>query len=259
MKIHFIGVGSAFTTTDYFQSNMLITSRSGKKLLLDCGSDARFALAEHSSRHHGLTSLNIDAVYISHLHADHIGGMEWLAFTTYFNPDIPRPQLFAENTLLHEMWNDCLQGGLRSIGAKLMHLTDYFACHALSADGEFEWEGIHFKLFRMPHILNGFSNHYSYALRITETNTQRAIFISTDTIFCPDILAAVAPQVDVIFHDCETSPFPTGVHAHYQELMTLPAEIKNRMWLYHYQPHPPFHARDDGFLGFVYKGQGFEF
>jgi len=46
MKIKFIGVGSAFTTPDYYQPNILITARTGKKLLLDCGSDARFALAE---------------------------------------------------------------------------------------------------------------------------------------------------------------------------------------------------------------------
>jgi len=34
MKIKFIGVGSAFTTQDYYQSNMLITARSGKDLLV---------------------------------------------------------------------------------------------------------------------------------------------------------------------------------------------------------------------------------
>jgi len=33
MKIKFIGAGSAFTSPDYYQSNMLITSKSGKRLL----------------------------------------------------------------------------------------------------------------------------------------------------------------------------------------------------------------------------------
>src|SRR5215813_8474415 len=71
MKLTFIGTGSAFTM-DNFQSNMLLED-SGKRLLIDAGGDVRFALAKV-----GLGAKDIDALYISHLHADHIGGIEWL-------------------------------------------------------------------------------------------------------------------------------------------------------------------------------------
>jgi ribonuclease BN (tRNA processing enzyme) len=257
MKIQFIGVGSAFTSARYYQSNMLITARSGKKLLLDCGSDARLALAELAADDCGRPTQVIDAVYISHLHADHIGSLEWLAFSTYFNPSVPKPRLFMEKATMHELWNHSLSGGLGSIGAKLTHLSDFFTCKPLPPNGSFEWEGIHAHLFPMPHIRNGYRNHYSYGLHLHE-NGQRGVFISTDSLLVADFLATIAPRVDFIFHDCETG-FKTGVHAHYEELRYLPEKIKAKTWLYHYQPNPPYDARADGFCGFVHKAQIFEY
>jgi len=40
---------------------------------------------------------------------------------------------------------------------------------------------------------------------------------------------------DLIVHDCETGPFQSGVHAHYDQLRTLSAEVKAKMLLVHYQ------------------------
>jgi hypothetical protein len=69
---------------------------------------------------------------------------------------------------------------------------------------------------------------------------------------------------DIIFQDCETYDWQTGksksgVHAHYRELLTLPEEIRSKMWLYHYQDARPLpDAKADGFAGFVEQGQVFE-
>ncbi len=69
MRLIFLGTGSAFTLENY-QSNMLVESPEGL-LLIDCGGDARHSLARQ-----GWTALDITDIYISHLHADHIGGLE---------------------------------------------------------------------------------------------------------------------------------------------------------------------------------------
>ncbi len=69
MKLTFLGSGSAFTMNNR-QSNMILED-DGKILLIDCGTDIR-----HSLHQQDLSYKDIDAVYISHLHADHIGGME---------------------------------------------------------------------------------------------------------------------------------------------------------------------------------------
>jgi ribonuclease BN (tRNA processing enzyme) len=119
MKIKFLGVGSQFSTMEYYHSNMLITAQSGKKMLVDCGSDARFSLSE--SR---IGPNDIDAVYISHLHGDHIGGMEWMAFSTYFAQNSKKPKLFAEKSLMDDLWNYSLRGGLECIQGRslILHL-----------------------------------------------------------------------------------------------------------------------------------------
>ncbi len=259
MSITFLGVGSAFTTRDYYQSNLLITARSGRRMLVDCGSDARFSLAEWDAGN-GTVDVPIDAVYISHLHADHIGGLEWLAFNTYFNPGLPRPKLYAAAELHERLWNFALRSGLEYIADQVMTISDYFETHEVTADAPFEWEGIQFTPVRLLHVFNSIHPIFSFGLIIQEIIGGKTCFFSTDSVL--DIrlrthLNEWVPKVDLFFQDCETLPFKTRVHAHYEELCTLPETIRQKMWLYHYNPNPPFRPERDGFLGFVRKGQTF--
>jgi ribonuclease BN (tRNA processing enzyme) len=255
MKIRFIGVGSQFSSQDLYQSNMVITAASGKRLLLDCGGDARYSLNEC-----GMRQQDLDAVYISHLHADHIGGLEWLALSTYFAQKPRRLQLFGEQHLLEQLWNNSLRGGLECLQTKCTTLADYFACHAVAEGEQFQWEGIRFTIVKMLHIVGIDCNHHSYGLFIDSGKPgNKLVFISTDAIFQPELLQEIAAKADLIFHDCETSPYKTGVHAHYDQLCTLPAAIREKIWLYHYQTSPNYLPLADGFQGFVVKGQEFSF
>ncbi len=256
-KLTFIGVGSAFTTADYYQSNALIEADSGKKLLLDCGADARFALAER-----GITNENvgqeIDAVYISHLHADHVGGMEWLGFCTYFHPHWKPPTLFAAGRLIDDMWSHSLSGGMRSYEGKVLSIDDYFDCRPVRSNHSFEWEGLVFTPVQTVHVMNGFELVESFGLLIQESGRDAVNFMTTDTQFCPTQLGKFYSISTRIFHDCETAEFRSGVHAHYDELRSLDEDVRRKMWLYHYQPRPEQQPDRDGFLGFVHKGQTFD-
>lgn len=255
MKIRFIGVGSQFSGQGLYQSNIVITAASGKRLLVDCGSDARFSLSEYGMQPHDL-----DAVYISHLHGDHIGGMEWLALSTYFAREPRRLTLFGEKNLLGRLWNNSLRGGLECLRMKSTTLTDYFDCQALTEATPFHWEEIKFKMVKMQHIVGTDCNHHSYGLLIDSAALGgRSVFISTDAIFQPELLQEVAATSGLIFHDCETISYKTGVHAHYDELCTLPAAIKEKIWLYHYQANPDYLPHVDGFQGFIANGQEFSF
>ena len=71
-------------------------------MLIDCGSDIKHSLFEQ-----GLSHTDIDAVYISHLHADHVGGLEWLGFSKLFN-DKKKPKLYISPKLQTELWNNVL-------------------------------------------------------------------------------------------------------------------------------------------------------
>ena len=53
-----------------------------------------------------------------------------------------------------------------------------------------------------------------------------------DTMFDADYPIRFAKLVEVMFHD--TQLFFGGVHTSYQELMTLPEDVRKKMYLYHY-------------------------
>lgn len=255
MKLQFLGVGTQSSSQDQFHSNMVITTQSSKRMLIDCGSDVRFSLAEKN-----LLPTELDAVYISHLHADHIGGLEWLALNTYFDQIEQKPLLFCEEKLLTRLWEHSLKGGLECLGSKRMQLSDYFDCIPVEADGCFIWERINFSLVEMLHIPGACCNTYSYGLLVSNTaDRAQSFFVSTDTVFQPQRLENIAENVDVIFHDCETSEQRTSVHTHYAQLCTLPDSVKQKIWLYHYQSNSGQIPQKDGFRGFVVKGQEFCF
>lgn len=251
-KLLFLGSGSAFTVgADNFHSNLFLMSDSGKKLLIDCGSDIRFSL--HSL---GFSHQDITDIYISHLHSDHAGGLEYVGFMTKFDPACSRPNLYISKDLSEEIWQRTLSGGMSSVEGDLASLETFFKVNIVEKNRIFTWENIEFQLVKVVHIDNGYFIMPTYGLFFEMAGSK--IFITSDTQLCWDSLREFYEEADYIFHDCETARFPTSVHAHYQELVKLPAEIKGKMWLYGYQAGALPNALQDGFCGFVKRGQVFE-
>lgn len=253
IKLIFLGSGSAFTVgADNFQSNMLFVSEQGNKLLIDCGSDIRFSL--HAV---GLSYLDITNIYISHLHADHVGGLEYVGFSTKFDPKCNKPNLYLSKELAGELWNNTLSGGMRSIEGDIADLDTFFEKHTIDCDRSFVWSEIKFNLVKATHVDTGYFLSPSYGLFFELDGIK--VFLTTDVKLCPDEIGEFYQRADIIFQDCGTSRFPISIHAHYEQLLTLPKQIRKKMWLYHYQPGPLPDAKKDGFCGFVKRGQTFEF
>lgn len=253
MKLIFLGSGSAFTVgSDNFQSNMLLENESGQRLLIDCGSDARWAFHDR-----GLTHKDVEGVFISHLHADHTGGLEWLAFTTYFDPTCKKPTIYIAKSLVNELWDTVLRGGLSSLQTKQAELSTYFNVVEIDESNAFTWSNIPISLIKTVHVSSDEYLMPSYGLMIPIKS--KNILITTDIQFIPDQMDEYYKKAATIFQDCETTDVPSSVHAHYNELKTLDSSIKKKMWLYHYNPGPLPDCTKDGFLGFVKKGQVFEF
>ena len=257
MQITFIGAGSAFNKADG-QTNLILTADSGKRMLIDCGNYCPQALRDMGVREKDYATY-FDALYISHQHADHIGGLEELAFCTFFNPHKPKSlDLYCVDQLISGLWANSLSGGLDSIEGRLMHLTDYFTCHPLNVNAGFTWENIRCQTVQTVHVMGGFRIVPSYGLLLQE-EAGPTIFLTTDTQFCPHQISKFYDQADLIFHDCETAMFRSGVHAHYDDLCSLPEAVRRKMWLCHYQEGPTQQPITDGFAGFVAKGQTFDF
>lgn len=252
MELLFLGSGSAHTLgADNFQSNMILIADSGRRLLIDCGSDVRWSLARQ-----GLSHLDITDIYISHLHADHVGGLEYIGFQTKFDPRCRRPRLYLEASLVDPLWNHALRGGMGIISGMETKLETFFDVHIVTANNPFEWEGTRLEPVPAVHVSSPRATVHSYGLLI-ERDGHRT-FLTTDTQFTPGRLAAHYGRADLIFHDCETGPARTGVHAHYDDFVHLPAAVRAKTWLYGYPPGLLPDATAAGFLGFVRAGQSFE-
>ena len=253
MRLTFLGSGSAFTVGDHnYHSNMLLEDNNGKFLLIDCGSDARLSLYEL-----GFTYKEIEDLYISHLHADHVGGMEWLGINRCFDADCKLTNLFIPEDLVDDLWNKVLSGGLSCVQNGAPEINTFFKVCPIAKNSSFKWSNIEFNPVKTIHVLTEKGVVPSYGLFFKAGSIN--VFITTDTQFCPDEMKNFYQKADIIFHDCETSKIATGVHAHYTELTTLDPSIKNKIWLYHYNPGKLPNAKKDGFRGFVKKGQIFDF
>lgn len=265
IKLKILGSGSAFCNPQHnFNSMILVQFKCAgegiyRNLLLDCGSDFKAACF-----YHGIRPTDIDAVYVSHLHGDHIGGLEYLAFASYFMPPYRKPKLFITSALMKQLWDDSLKGGLESLatnqirdGKTISQLDTYFEPYPVMYNESFEFEGIKFSPIQMVHIVTGRYFKETYGLMI-DTGYNK-IFWTSDTQFAPKQLFGNYKEADIIIHDCETGPFKSDVHAHYTDLITLPSEIKEKMWLIHYQDNPIQDASlEGGFAGFLQRGQEIE-
>lgn len=257
MKITFIGTGSAFAKRNFNSSAILETTpkvtgmtdggatavTSVKRLMIDCGRTAPEAIAALGLKWH-----DIDVLYVSHAHSDHAGGIEEYAFMRMFVPPKSKPSIFGDREMLHDLWDHTLKGGLGAGTARRMYFEDYFNVNY--ADGEFEYGGVKFATVKLPHIMP------SYGLAWSGPN--KKAFYSSDCTFDLNTLLPIYRGADIIFQDCEAAPYKSGVHAHFSELATLPADIKAKMWLYHYQDVALPDAKAVGFAGFVAQGQSFD-
>jgi ribonuclease BN (tRNA processing enzyme) len=250
VTITFLGSGSAFTVGDNNYHSNILVSHKNSNLLVDCGSDVRFSLHDQGLDHNA-----IEAVYISHLHADHAGGLEWLGFNRKFASKKEKPTLYVSEKLVKDLWNKVLSGGMSSLMNNKASLDSFFIVHSVNEENVFHWQGIKFELIRTIHYHNNKKLAPSYGLFLSYNHTK--IFITTDTQFTPKRLEKYYSEADIIFQDCDLTNKYSSVHAGYNQLVTLDKNIKAKMWLYHYNSVKLPDAKSDGFCGFVKKGQVF--
>ena len=88
--------------------------------------------------------------------------------------------------------------------------------------------------------------------------------ITGDVKNCDNLLERYK-KAKVIFHDCEFANYSNGVHTQYHELLSLPSNIRNKTYLYHYilPDNISFDelnktVKEDGFKGLVDRGYVFE-
>jgi len=250
MKITVIGCGNAFSMINFNQSFLL--SENEKKLLIDCGSRVPLALINC-----GVKLSEVESIYISHAHADHIGGLEEVAFTRYdwlrhprrwddyqhssqdrdyLDPNIKcvpyAPKLIANEKLIDELWNYSLKGGLDSMEGFDSTIETFFEPVPVKANVPFYWQDYRFDLIQQIHIMTGSVIKYTFGLLMTKKD-HKTVYFTTDSQHCsPRQIEIFYKKADIIFQDCECTgidtaikqfKFSSGVHANYAQLAGWPS------------------------------------
>jgi ribonuclease BN (tRNA processing enzyme) len=267
MEINFLGSGSAFVLGNENYNSNIIISNNGKNLLYDCGITIPEALDTQ-----GLKPQDIDAIYISHLHADHAGGIEYIAYKTFFETykfrkevGEMKPLLYGYHETIKDGWEKTWSGGLQCIQNKYMQLDDYFEVSLLNEEDSFNFEGIEISHFRTNHVsVNNEVALPSYGLFLVHNN--KKVLISGDTKMPLIEEMELYSKADIIFHEIEFAEYPNPVHTQYYEaLIGFHSHIKSKMYLYHYSLNGKDFdeinriVQEDGFAGLIKRGHKFKF
>lgn len=232
--LQMLGTGNSIAK-NYFNNNALLYA-GGKTLLVDCGITAPLALHEL-----GKSFRDVDAVLITHIHGDHVGGLEELAVT--LKAEGRKMPLYLASALVEPLWDHSLMGGLYRKG-EAEALTDLFDVRPLETGLPHTLlPGLQIELLQTLHV----PGKDSYSLYINDS-----VFYSADVVFQPGLLIELAYNrgCRCILHDCQLEG--TGhVHATLEELRTLPDDIRPLIRLMHYGDEKPDYVGRTGEMSFV--------
>jgi len=218
LRLH--GVGNA-SAVELGSAMATIEVDGAPWLTIDCGGEgltACMAQYGHAPR----------AVFMTHVHLDHVAGFERLFVDAYFDPQwrgkvrlyVPAPLV----PLLHQRVGD-YPNALAEGGANF-----WDAFQMIPVGGSFWHEGVRLEVFPTRH-------HWpdtAFGLRL-----QGSVVWTGDTRPIPEQLARFASDGELVAHDCalQGNPSHSGIDDLERE---YPRELLDRCLLYHYA------SADDG-------------
>jgi ribonuclease BN (tRNA processing enzyme) len=258
-----IGSGSAFTKKLY-QNNLLVI-KGDTHLLIDCGTRTPEAFAKL-----GLPITEVKNFLITHSHADHIGGLEEVILMGRYVAR-QKPNIIITKEFQKLLWNESLKdgGAMNEVhDGKPLEFLDYWTVHrprAIATLGREAWHinfgKLRLTLFRTKHFPDSAPGWQESAFSTGCVIDDRILFTG-DTRFDPEIIELVCKQypIDLILHDVQF--FPGGVHAPFDDLKTLPEDIRAKTLLMHYPDTWQTHEQKvaaAGFAGFVEQQTFYDF
>jgi ribonuclease BN (tRNA processing enzyme) len=256
MKMTFLGTGGAFEDWNTNYHNNVLLEIDSKKILIDCSLTAIQALKERDT-----DLLDIDGVIVTHIHGDHVSGLEELGFQGMFLGQGQKFDLWTMPQVLTSkvnpdyegpcLWENTLKGGMMHIqdeegNPREADMHDYFNYRT---SPEFEIGDNQFRFVPTRHV----PNKASFGLEILTDGNQNVLF-TADARPMPEHMYTGR---DYIFHDCIFHPYyEATVHTHLEELEGMPEEQQKRTWIMHYGDPDAFET--DSELNIAEKGQTFE-
>lgn len=216
LQLRFLGVGNA-AAHELGNAAAVLEDQAGEpQLLIDCGPTV---LPAYCALYGGLPR----AIFVTHTHFDHIGGLENLFYRlATVESGLPPVRLYLPAAIVERLHQQLAEdpfklaeGGLNfwdrfqviPVGDRFWHADRMFDVFAVNHHGYRSAFGI------------GLARHFVY---------------TGDTRPVPEVMAAFAGQGELVFHDCalHANPSHTGaadIPLHY------PAALRERLVLYHYE------------------------
>ena len=269
MTLHVLGSGAAFSRR-YGTTCSVLGLPSGERWLIDCGRQAPEQLA-----HAGLRWHDVAGQLVTHVHGDHVFGLEEFAFVRYYTsgagagPRVPavmkggpRPRLAAHSAVLSELW-EVLGPSLRyrsnangePVTGTLRDYFDVLEPDAIEAPARASWN--HSETFHAGelslvvretrHVYGKPSTSIEFAL---PGPGSRLAWWSGDSVVDAELLERLAPQTSVFFHDCTFADFPGQVHGLFSDFEKLAPSLRKKIVLMHHDDGIEQHRERAEALGF---------
>ena len=219
MRVLPLGVGDAFSARWY--SSCLAVEHDGRWILVDCPHPIRKMLAEADLE---LDLDRVEAVALTHLHADHASGLEGYGYFAHFALH-RRALIAAHPPVVERLWDGHLAAGMERLvtGERPARRTlgDYFELLPLHVGEAIEVGP--FTVECRP------TRHHIATTAFRIRGGERTLGYSADTAFDPELIEWLA-EADLVIHETNYG----SQHTAYEKLAELPAALRAKMRLIHY-------------------------
>lgn len=217
-----LGNGDAFTERRF--NTAFLLRCGGASLAIDCPDRYRAVLRAASEKSGlALRIEDIDDLLLTHLHGDHVNGLEAVGFLKALVLK-KRLRLWTTPEVLASLWDKRLSAAMGQLwdGVAFLpkKLDDYFDVRVLDWDAPNRIGPFEVRLRRTVHHIP------TCALRVHAAG--RTWGYSCDTAFDPGLLEWLSPA-DVIFHETNHGP----AHTPLARLLEAPAALRAKMRLVH--------------------------
>lgn len=218
-----LGVGDAFSARYY--SSALVLEAEGSRILIDCPHPIRKILREAGESVATPLDLDsIDAIALTHLHADHSSGLEGFSYYTHYVLGSKPKPLIAHPQVLEYLWDGHLlatMGYPKSQEPNPRTLEDCFDVTPIV-----EGQTVHCGPFAIEcHLTEHVIPTTGFRIRAAG----RSLGYSADTAYLPELIEWLSSS-DLIIHETNYG----RPHTPYESLVALPEEIRQKMRLIHY-------------------------